>query len=63
MKSTKLLSKIRKYMIEHPIFATIGLGLAITVAIGATISLLDPQQAFAKLCMGCPFQCSGVYCN
>lgn len=45
MKSITL--KIRKLIAEHPTLVTIGLGLAISFAIGAAIGILDSQQAYA----------------
>jgi hypothetical protein len=45
MKSSIL--KIRKLVTEHPTLVTIGLGLAITLAIGAVIGVLDYHQAYA----------------
>ena len=62
MKSTKLVSKIKKYTIEHPTFVTIGFGFAFTLAIGTAIAILDPQQAFAKYCLNC-VPCHTPVCN
>jgi hypothetical protein len=45
MKSITL--KIRKLVAECPTLVTIGIGLAISFAIGSAIGMLDPQQAFA----------------
>jgi hypothetical protein len=48
MKAT--ISKIRKFATANPAFVTFGLSLAITLAIGAAIGMLDHQQAFAFRC-------------
>jgi hypothetical protein len=45
MKS--IILKIRTLATQYPTLVTIGLGLAITLAIGATIGMLDLQHAYA----------------
>ncbi len=40
--------KIMDIMIGHPKLVTLGIGLAITLAIGLVIAMLDPHQALAK---------------
>jgi hypothetical protein len=57
-----VISKIRKLATEHPTLVTIGLGLAITFAIGAVIGMLDPQPAYAHI-DGVHIQPVQAYCT
>jgi hypothetical protein len=43
-----IILKIRKFAIEHPALVAFALGLAVTLAVGAAMGMLDQQQAFAN---------------
>ena len=49
MRSTKLVSKIKKYTIEHPTFVTIGPSLAVTFAIGGSNSDIGHSTSICKI--------------